>query len=134
MQLSRSSQEFPIRQTSRENCDVYYDGELVVYDLSVELDEQKSAECETVSVYLNFSDMGNLTLIGVEPLPFCEQPTADPTFEDLVYKIQLRQRDNFRAKLQAVLHCRTQNGVPRRELCAIARYRVGQRAMRTVAY
>ena len=50
---------------------------------------------DTVSVYLNFSSMENIALVGVEPLQFCKQPTTDTTFQDIVYKIQLRKQDNF---------------------------------------
>lgn len=121
----------PAYQTLREDCVVHYDGELVVYDLSIRLEGHEAVEDDIISVYLNFSSMENLVLVGAEPLSFCKQPTTDVTFEDTVYKIQLRKQDSFQTKLQAVLHCRSDCA---QQFCVVARYSVGEYPMRTVAY
>ena len=74
MQLSPTAS-----RTQSEGRTSHYDGELVVYDFTIRLEEHGSVE-EDVPVYLNFSNMENLVLVGAEPLPFCRQPTSDTTF------------------------------------------------------
>ena len=93
MHLSQSHPATPKVQC--EGDIVHYEGELVVYDFDIWLDECEMLADNTVSVYLNFSSMENIALVGVEPLQFCKQPTTDTTFQDIVYKIQLRKQDNF---------------------------------------